>query len=427
MLEINLLLSLIIVVLLLLIYFQLKNKDSKAVDEKLLFLQRDLERTEKLLKEEMHKNREEFNQNARALREEVICNIKMFGDIIVKNMTETAKLQKSQLDIFATQLSKLSEVTENRLETIRTTLENRLVILQDENTKKLEQMRVIVDEKLHATLEKRLGESFKQVSERLELVHKGLGEMQHLALSVGDLKKILTNVKTRGIWGEIQLGSLLEQILTPEQYAKNVITKRGGSERVEYAIKLPGKTEKEGEVFLPIDAKFPQEDYQRLLDAYEHADAKEVGEVSKQLERTIKNEAIKIKEKYLDPPHTTDFAIMFLPTEGLFSEVLKISGLCETLQRDYRVVVTGPTTLAALLNSLQMGFRTLAIEKRSSEVWQILGEVKTEFEKFGELLEKTNEKLKQASKTIEDATKKTKTIERKLTNVQSLPLSPTKE
>lgn len=421
MLELNAILSILILLLIVVVFIKSKNLNLQPIEQKLLLLEKSLERFDKLVREELQKGREEANNNARALREEISNNIKLMGDTIIKNMGELASLQKSQLDIFANQLSNLSDVTEKRLEKMRDTIESRLHALQEENSKKLDQMRGVVDEKLHATLEKRLSESFKLVSERLELVHKGLGEMQHLVTSVGDLKKVLTNIKTRGTWGEVQLGNLLEQILSPEQYLKNVVIKKGSSEHVEFAIKLPGKAADEKEVLLPIDAKFPQEAYQRLLDAYEHANQEKVDEMLKELEKTIKNEASKIRDKYLDPPNTTDFAIMFLPTEGLFAEVLRISGLCEKLQTEYRVVVTGPTTLAALLNSLQMGFRTLAIEKRSSEVWQLLGAVKTEFGKFGTILEKTNEKLIQASKTIDDAAKRSRIIEKKLNQVQSLP------
>ena len=283
-------------------------------------------------------------------------------------------------------------------------------------------MRATVDEKLHKTLEKRLGESFKQVSGQLEQVHKGLGEMQNLAIGVGDLKKVLTNVKTRGTWGEMQLGNLLEQILTPEQYAQNVITKQGSAERVEFAIKLPGRDTHDGKtVWLPIDAKFPKEDYERLVEASERADADAVEQAAKQLELRIKAEAGDIRDKYIDPPNTTDFGILFLPTESLYAEVLRRNGLMETLQREFRVVVTGPTTLAALLNSLQMGFRTLAIEKRSSEVWAVLGAIKTEFGKFGGIIEKVQKKLQEASNVIDTAATRTRTIERKLRTVEGLP------
>jgi len=305
---------------------------------------------------------------------------------------------------------------------MRKTLENQLRTLQEDNSRKLEQMRATVDEKLQSTLEKRLGESFKQVSERLEQVYKGLGEMRNLATGVGDLKKVLTNVKTRGTWGEIQLGNILEQILTPEQYAINVQTKKNSNERVEFAIKLPGQgSDKDQVVWMPIDAKFPQEDYQRLLDAQDEADKDAADKSIRNLEMRIKAEAKAIKEKYIDPPNTTDFGIMFLPVEGLYAEVLRRPGLCDILQRDYRVVVTGPTTLAALLNSLQMGFRTLAIEKRSSEVWELLGVVKTEFGRFGDVLSKTKKKLQEASNTIDKAEIRTRAIERKLRKVEEIP------
>lgn len=352
------------------------------------------ERTERIVKEEIAQNREELNKSL-----------------------------KSGLDTFLNQISSLTKSNEDKLEKMRVTIEERLKLLQDENSQKLEQMRVTVDEKLHSTLEKRLGESFKLVSERLELVHKGLGEMQTLASGVGDLKKVLTNVKTRGTWGEIQLGNLLEQILTPEQYAQNVVTQKGSSERVEFAIKLPGRDKNDSAVWLPIDAKFPLEDYQKLVEAQEQANLGLIEEFGKLLEARIKSEARDIKEKYIDPPHTTDFGILFLPVEGLYAEVLRRPGLCDLLQREYRVTLTGPTTLAALLNSLQMGFRTLAIEKRSSEVWSVLGAIKTEFAKFGEMLDKTQKKLQEASNTIDDATKKSRTIEKKLNKVQELPSS----
>ncbi len=373
------------------------------------------EKTERFLREETFKNREENLGSAKLLREELSNSFKMVSETLMGRMSEIAGLQRSQLEIFSIQLTNLTKSNEEKMEQMRQTLEDKLRNLQEDNAKKLEQMRATVDEKLHETLEKRLGESFKLVSERLELVHKGLGEMQTLATGVGDLKKVLTNIKTRGTWGEIQLGNLLEQILAVEQYETNVITKKGSNERVEYAVKLP-----EG-VWLPLDAKFPQEDYQRLLEAQEQADPVMVEEYGKQLEARIKAEAKDIRDKYLDPPFTTDFGIMFLPIEGLYAEVLRRPGLVDILQREYRVNVTGPTSLAALLNSLQMGFKTLAIQKRSSEVWSLLGAVKTEFGKFGDLLEKTHKKLQEASNTIVDAAQKSRGIERKLREVQELP------
>jgi len=359
---------------------------------------------EDTVKNEIARNRKETAVSAQQAREELGKSLKNSSDSLLKMLVDMTKLH------------------EKNFEAIRQTMEGQLRNLREDNSKKLEQMRATVDEKLQSTLEKRLGESFKQVSERLEQVYKGLGEMRTLATGVGDLKKVLTNVKTRGTWGEIRLSSILEQILTPDQYAVNVATKKDSNDRVEFAIKLPGQDKnKESVVWLPIDAKFPQEDYQRLVDAQEAAD-KELAEKSiKNLEARIKLEARYIKEKYIDPPNTTDFGIMFLPVEGLYAEVLRRPGLCDVLQRDYRIVVTGPTTLAALLNSLQMGFRTLAIEKHSSEVWELLGVVKTEFGKFGEVLAKTKRKLQEASNTIDKAEVRTRAIERKLRKVQEIP------
>jgi DNA recombination protein RmuC len=368
------------------------------------------DKLEKTLRTEMSENRREFRQ---------------FNDSVLARMAEIASLQTTQLDAFSRQLFSLTQTNEQKLDKMRETIEERLKGLQADNSRQLEQMRATVDEKLHATLEKRLGESFKLVSDRLELVHKGLGEMQTLASGVGDLKKVLANVKTRGIWGEIHLANLLEQILTIDQYEKNVATKPGSNDRVEFAIKLPGRDKTDRPVWLPIDAKFPQEDYQRLLDAQDQANQEKAEEAAKCLEVRVKNEAKDIRDKYLDPPYTTDFAIMFLPIEGLFAEVLRRPGLSETLLRDYRVVITGPTTLAALLNSLQMGFKTLAVEKRSSEVWALLGAVKTEFGRFGEMLEKTQKKLLEASNSIETAARKTRTIERKLRAVEEVPAQET--
>lgn len=336
-------------------------------------------------------------------------------------LTDMAEQQKRSLDSFMQQVTRLTALNEAKLNEVRHTVELKLTELQQDNSQKLEQMRATVDEKLHQTLEQRLGESFKQVSDRLEQVQKGLGEMQTLASGVGDLKRVLTNVKTRGTLGEIQLDAILEQILTPDQYQAKVQVKPGSSERVDFAVQLPGKDDVQDVVYLPIDAKFPLEDYQRLLEAEEAGDANMAGEAAKLLEGRIKAEAKSIQEKYLNPPHTTDFALLFLPIEGLFAEVLRRPGLWESIQRDYHVVVTGPTTLTALLNSLQMGFRTLAIQKRSSEVWKLLGAVKTEFGKFGGVLEKTQKKLQEASRTIDSAATRTRAIERKLRTVEALP------
>ena len=380
------------------------------------------ERLENVIKDEIAANRNETALGAQQARQELGSALKSSSESLQQRMVENIHIQKDQLDSFSKQLMMMAKVSEERLEAMRRTIENQLRAIQEDNTRKLEQMRATVDEKLQTTLEKRLGESFKQVSERLEQVYKGLGEMRNLATGVGDLKKVLTNVKTRGTWGEIRLSHILEQILTPDQYGVNVATKKNSSDRVEFAIKLPGQdTDEQQVVWMPIDSKFPQEDYQRLLDAQEAADKELADKSIKNLEMRIKTEAKYIKEKYIDPPHTTDFGIMFLPIEGLYAEVLRRPGLCDTLQREFRIVVTGPTTLAALLNSLQMGFRTLAIEKRSSEVWELLGVVKTEFGKFGDVLAKTKKKLKEASNTIGLAEVRTRAIERKLRDVQELP------
>ncbi|GAC1626920.1 MAG: DNA recombination protein RmuC [Nevskia sp.] len=321
----------------------------------------------------------------------------------------------------AQQLGSLSEANAQRMQELRATVETRLAAIQADNTAKLEEMRRTVDEKLNVTLEARLGEAFSRVSERLEQVQRGLGEMQSLAAGVDGLKRVLTGVKTRGMWGEVQLGNLLEQILSIEQYEANRATRPGSAERVEYAIKLPGRDADDQPVWLPIDAKFPREDYERLLDAQDRGDAEGVAEAGRQLETQIRNEAKKIRDKYIEPPHTTDFALMFLPTEGLYAEVIRRPGLSEVLQREYRVTVAGPTTLTALLNSLQMGFRTLAIQKRSSEVWTILGAVKTEFSKFGDVLDKVKKKLDEASNQIDETGKRSRAIERRLRGVEALP------
>ena len=406
----------------LIILLRSDRQGAAGLEQRMASIEKGQERAEHAVKEELGRARLEAAEVARQGREEGANGLRLFGDSLLARMAEIAGMQKNQLDSFSRQLAVLTESNETRLERMRATVEERLRTLQDDNTQKLEQMRATVDEKLQSTLEKRLGESFKLVSERLEQVYRGLGEMQVLASNVGDLRKVLTNVKSRGTWGEIQLGALLEQILTREQYEANVATKSGSRERVEFAIRLPGRGDGEADsVWLPIDAKFPQEDYQRLIEAQEQANARAAEDAAKGLEARIKSSAKDIREKYLNPPETTDFGIMYLPTEGLYAEVIRRGGLTETLQREYRVVVAGPTTLAALLNSLQMGFRTLAIEKRSSEVWALLGAVKMEFGRFGDMLDKTQQKLREASNTIEDAARKTRTIERRLRKVQELP------
>jgi DNA recombination protein RmuC len=353
--------------------------------------------------------RADIAESGRLGRDEQSLVLKRFGDTLNQ------------------QLSLLSESNDRRFAEVRATLEQKLKDIEANNAKKLEEMRQTVDEKLHATLEHRLGESFKLVSDRLELVHRGLGEMQTLAAGVGDLKRVLTNVKTRGTWGEVQLEALLDQVLTADQYAKNVATVPMRTERVEFAIRLPGRSVSSAgsgddvPVWLPIDAKFPREDYERLILAQERADPVAVEEASRALDGRIRLEAKTIAEKYVSPPHTTDFGILYLPTEGLYAEVLRRPGLTDSLQRDYRITIAGPTTLTALLNSLQMGFRTLAIEKRSSEVWQVLGAVKTEFSKFGDVLAKTKAQLLTVTRTIEAAEVRTRTMSRKLRDVEALP------
>ncbi len=342
-------------------------------------------------------------QGSLTAREAQDAALKRFGDALVE------------------QLRALSDLNDRRLSEVRVTVEQKLTSLAADNERKLEQMRQTVDEKLHATLEQRLGESFKQVAERLEQVHRGLGEMQTLAQGVGDLKRVLTNVKSRGVFGEVQLAALLEQVFTPEQYATNVATVPGSGERVEFALKLPGRSDDGLPVWLPLDAKFPREDYERLLDAQDRADKEAADAAGRALEMRIRDEARTIAAKYLAPPHTTDFAILFLPTEGLYAELLRRPGLSEALQREHRVSLAGPTTLLAMLSSLQMGFRTLALEKRSSEVWKVLGAVKTEFGRFGEVLAKTRKKLEEATNTIDAASVRTRAIDRQLRVVEALP------
>jgi DNA recombination protein RmuC len=342
-------------------------------------------------------------------------------DVALKRQAESSAQALQRFgDTLNEQLRALSDAIERRFAEVRATVEEKLTTLQQGNEVKLEQMRATVDEKLHATLEQRLGESFKQVADRLDQVHKGLGEMQGLAKDVGSLNRVLSNVKTRGTFGEMQLAGLLEQVFTPEQYASNVETVPGSGARVEFAIKLPGRRDDGAPLWLPIDAKFPREDYERLLDAQERADAPAAEAAGRALEARLRLEAKTIREKYVAPPHTTEFAILFVPTESLYAEALRRPGLMEALQRDYRVTLAGPTTLLATLTSLQMGFRTLALEKRSAEVWEVLGAVKTEFGKFGEVLAKTQKKLKEASDTIDQAQTRTSVMTRKLKSVEGL-------
>jgi DNA recombination protein RmuC len=406
-----------------LIFLTYKNKNSDNTDQITKAVEALFDKTNKLLKEEMSLSRKESADSEKRLREELSSLFKGFGDSLDKRMSESANAQNKNFEGFSVKLTELIDKNDTRMDKVREVVEKKLESIQKDNSEKLEAMRVTVDEKLHTTLEKRFGESFKVVSDRLEAVHKGLGEMQTLALGVGDLKKVLSNVKSRGTWGEAQLSNLIEEILTPEQYEKNVKTKKSSKDVVEYAVKLPGNDEDIKQVWLPIDAKFPLEDYQRLIEAQEQGNLLLIEELSKSLETRIKSEAKDIRDKYLNPPETTDFGILFVPIESLYAEVLRRPGLFEQIRREYRVIIAGPTTTQVILNSLQMGFRTLTIQKRSSEVWTLLGAVKTEFSKFGDLLEKTHKKMQEASNTIEDAVTKTRTIERKLNKVQNLPVA----
>jgi len=441
-----------LLVLLLQLAVLLRGRGDPGLNSKLDALKDDSARVERTLREEQRAGREELQQGFDRFRghlgdqlagtsQQQAERIDGFGQrlnlltertdtglqALAQRLTEDARKSRAEttlaLNHFGEQqqqrFAALSAEHEKRMGEVRATLEAKLGAIQQDNADKLEQMRATVDEKLQSTLETRLGQSFKLVSDRLEAVQRGLGEMQNLAIGVGDLKRVLTNVKSRGILGEVQLGALLEQMLTAEQYESNVITVPDSNERVEFAIRMPGQGEGE-HILLPIDAKFPMEDYQRLLEAQENADIEAAGIAGRALEIRVREEAKRIRSKYIAPPHTTDFAVLFLPTEGLFAEVIRRPGLFELLQREHRVTVAGPTTLSALLNSLQMGFRTLAIAKRSSEVWALLGAVKNEFGKFGVVLEKTRKQLDAARNSIDSAGQRTRAIERKLRGVETL-------
>ncbi len=391
-----------------------------ALGDRLEGIDRGQERIDRAVRDELGKNREESAAAAGRLRDELRGAQQVATEAAVGQLALFGQRLDALGKGLEARLGVLTESNEKRLDGLRATVDDRLKALQEDNAKRLDQMRQTVDEKLQGTLEKRLNDSFKLVSERLEAVQRGLGEMQTLAAGVGDLKKVLTNVKTRGTWGEVQLGALLEQMLAPDQYVANAAPRKDGGERVEYAVRLPGPCDGE-EVLLPIDAKFPVEDYQRLVEASERGDAAAVEAASKALEVRIRGCAKDIHDKYLSPPRTTDFGVLFLPTEGLFAEIIRRPGLAELLQREYKVSVAGPTTLTALLNSLQMGFRTLAIQKRSSEVWKVLGDVKTEFAKFGEVIEKVERKLSEASTQLQNVHQRSRVLQRKLKDVQALP------
>ncbi|WP_338759713.1 DNA recombination protein RmuC [Bernardetia sp. ABR2-2B] len=428
----------IIIFLLIKLIQNKENTNGNKLVENLQLIERDLQKIEQQfvfnrqeLAQQSKENRTESNQTFEQFRETL-------GQVSEKNQEQLEKTIRQIAEAFRhfkTQLdsnrqeslqtilqfeSKINETTTSNLENIRKTLEFKVNELQTQNTEKLEQIRVVVDEKLQSTLEKRLGESFKIVSERLELVHKGLGEMQQLANGVGDLKKILNNVKTRGVFGEFQLEAILEQILSNEQYAKNVKPNPNSNAIVEFVLKIPHAKDKSQNVLIPIDAKFPVEDYHSLMDAYDAAEPQLIEEKRKLMIRRIKSSAKDIQQKYIVPPHTTDFAIMFLPFESLYAEVMRCDGLFEQIQRDYKVTITSPTTLSAILNSLQMGFRTLAIEQRSSEVWQLLGSIKNEFSNFGTALEKIQKKLGEASNTLDQANVRSRAIEKQLQKVQEI-------
>jgi len=374
------------------------------------------------VREELRTGRSESAQAARDLREEVAATLNKTTESVTKTIDQLGSRQKEQLVEVTSQVKQLTDESRSRIEGLRSTISEQLTEIRNENEKKLEEMRKTVDEKLQGTLERRFNESFKVVGDQLEAVYKGLGEMKNLATGVGDLKNVLTNVKVRGTWAEYQLEAILQQILTPDQYERNVATKSDSSDHVEFAIRLPGPSNSpESPVWLPIDAKFPQEDYIRLMEASRSGDVEGIEQSTKELIRSVTASAKTITEKYVDPPHTTDFAVMYLPTEGLYAEVVRQPGLIEEFQTKYRVTVAGPTTMGALLNSLRLGFRTLVIEQRASEVWRVLAAVKSEFEKFGEALEKVKKRLNSASDAIEQTDVRTRAMERKLRGVEQLP------
>lgn len=409
---------------LILIILKKPSKNNSEIDFKFKELESNFARLDSLIRQEFGQSRDENQRTFKENRSEQSESLKSFEHRFSLNIKDFNELQRQKFGELEIRQENIKRGTEEKLKEIRETVEQKLKTLQEDNNKKLEEMRQTVDEKLQETVEKRFNESFKMISERLEQVHKGLGEMQTLASGVGDLKKVLTNVKTRGNLGEIQLEAILEQILSVEQYEKNAIVKDGSQERVEFAVKLPGKNIEDRPLLLSIDSKFPMEDFQRLMDAHEgleNLSPKEIENLSKLFENSVKKNARDIHQKYINPPVTTDFAIMFVPTESLYAEILRRPGLFEFLQKEYKVSVVGPTNLVAFLSSLQMGFRTLAIEKRSSEVWEVLGAVKTEFGRFGVILEKTKKKLQEASNVIDSASVRSRAIEKKLKDVQEIP------
>ncbi len=428
-----LILALAVVNVLVLIWLVLRKPDTKTADQAHAALQGFLQSSNDKVEREL---RREITESSRGGRQELVQSFATFQQTVVAQSAEATRTQNTQIDAFGQQLgllqktlsdtlthqlSNLSESNARRISEVRETLEKQLAQLQTTNAAKLDEMRATVDEKLQTTLQARLGESFKQVADRLEQVHKGLGEMQTLATGVGDLKHLLTNVKTRGIFGEAQLAALLEQVFVPDQYAVQIATRPNSKNVVDFAIKMPGRSDSGEPLWLPIDAKFPNEDYERLLDAQGRADVAGAEAAGKALEQRIRLEAKSMVEKYVEPPYTTDFAILFLPTEGLYAEVLRRPGLMEALQREHRITLAGPTTLLAIMSSFQMGFRTLALEKRSSEVWQVLGAVKNEFGKFGGMLDKARAQTETVLKTLTDGDIRKRAMDRTLRQVEALP------
>jgi DNA recombination protein RmuC len=403
-------------------------KNIRNIETAVTALSATIEGINKSLKEEFHLNRQEANENAKATREELKKTLEEFGRQFAQNVKDLNFLLREKFEDFSKNQNEINKAVNNNIKDIRETVEKQLNAIREDNTRQLEEMRVTVDEKLQKTLNERLSQSFETVSKQLQAVQEGLGEMKNLATDVGGLKKVLSNVKMRGGIGEVQLSMLLEQILAPDQYEANVKTKKSSHDVVEFAIKLPGKDDDNQVVWLPVDAKFPMDRYEELQDAYEDGDLSLVQAAQKKLEDAVKKMAKDISEKYIDPPNTTDFGIMFLPFEGIYAEVVKKASLLGELQNKYKIIVTGPTTLAAILNSLQMGFKTLAIQKRSSEVWQVLGAVKTEFSKFGGMMEKAQKNIQTGLNQLDEVMGvRTRAINRKLKDVETLSIDKTKE
>lgn len=432
---IEILLFVLIVLVLLNIYFVLtKKSDSdfktefKEIEKAMIQFDSTLYRTEKLIGDEFQRNRTENNEISKTNREELVRNLKSFEVNFTENIKQLNELLRQKFMDFAQQQTEINKQTTENVKEVKTSVENQLKSIRDDNTKQLDEMRKTVDEKLQKTLNERLSQSFETVGKQLQAVQEGLGEMKTLANDVGGLKKVLSNVKLRGGIGEIQLEMLLEQILAPEQYEANVKTKSNSSDAVEFAVKLPGKDDHGNHVWLPIDAKFPKDIYEQLQEAYDEGEPNKIAFAQKNLDQTIKKMAKDIHDKYIDPPNTTDFGIMFLPFEGIYAEVVRKASLLEDLQRNYKIIVTGPTTLAAILNSLQMGFKTLAIQKRSSEVWQVLGAVKKEFENFGGLMDKAQKNIRTGLNQLDDVMGiRTRAIQRKLKGVEALTEEDTKK